>query len=130
MAEMLPPFGDMTRNNSMTNNSSGEKGAPLALSKFPLIVFVNDARTAGSPPSSDKRDIIPKIEFPHWLSATKLWKHSNTTSFFAKYWPSPAFFNQYQAIVFSEFLVLPLSMSVSRSSIHDFRKSRRSRTIM
>jgi hypothetical protein len=38
-AEMLPPFGDITRNNSMTNNSSGEKGAPLALSKFPLIVF-------------------------------------------------------------------------------------------
>jgi hypothetical protein len=39
IAEMLPPFGDITRNNSMTNNSSGAKGDPLALSKFPLIVF-------------------------------------------------------------------------------------------
>jgi hypothetical protein len=39
MAEMLPPFGDITRNNSMTNNASGEKGALSASSKFPLIVF-------------------------------------------------------------------------------------------
>jgi hypothetical protein len=39
MAEILPPFGEITRNNSMTNNSSGVKGALSAFSKFALIVF-------------------------------------------------------------------------------------------
>ena len=33
------PFGEITRNNSMTNSSSGVKGAPPAASKFPLMVF-------------------------------------------------------------------------------------------
>ena len=37
---------------------------------------------------------MPKMELPHWLSATKLWKHSKTTSFLAKYFPSPAFLSQ------------------------------------
>ena len=36
---MLPPFGEITRNNSMTSSSSGVNGAPAALSKLPLIVF-------------------------------------------------------------------------------------------
>jgi hypothetical protein len=39
MTEMLPPFGEITRNNPMTNSSSGVKGAPPAASKFPLMVF-------------------------------------------------------------------------------------------
>jgi pyruvate/2-oxoglutarate/acetoin dehydrogenase E1 component len=41
--------------------------------------------------------MMPKIVLPHWLNATKLWKHSKTTSFLLKCAPSPAFFNQYQA---------------------------------
>jgi hypothetical protein len=39
MTEMLPPFGEIMRNNSMTNSSSGVNGAPPAPSKFPLMVF-------------------------------------------------------------------------------------------
>ena len=39
MTEMLPPFGEITRNNSMTNSSNGEKGALPATSKLPLMVF-------------------------------------------------------------------------------------------
>ena len=45
--------------------------------------------------------MMPKIVLPHWLNATKLWKHSKTTSFLLKCAPSPAFLSQYQAIVLS-----------------------------
>ena len=44
--------------------------------------------------------MMPKIVLPHWLRATKLWKHSKTTSFLLKCSPFPAFFSQYQAKVF------------------------------
>ena len=67
---------------------------------------------------------------PHWLNATKLWKHSKTTSLWLKYSLSSPFFSQYQANVFSGSGVLPDWMSLSRSSIHDFRKSRFLRTAM
>ena len=64
------------------------------------MVLSKDARTSGSSPSWLSRDMMPKIVLPHWLRATKLWKHSKTTSFLLKCSPLPAFFSQYQAIVF------------------------------
>ena len=74
--------------------------------------------------------MMPKIVLPHWLNATKLWKHSKTTSFLLKCAPSPAFLSQYQANVFSGLAMRPLAMSSSRSSIQVLRKSRSARTVM
>jgi hypothetical protein len=51
IAEMLPPFGEMVRNNSMTKRSSGVKASPAALSGLPSMVFLNQARVSGSPVS-------------------------------------------------------------------------------
>jgi hypothetical protein len=72
--------GDRTFGDRLTSHFPGpERGAPFAASGFPDIVFSNAARTAGSPPSWLRRDMMPKIVLPHWLNATKLWKHSKTT---------------------------------------------------
>ncbi len=70
------------------------------------------SRTSASPLYFVKRDMMPWIVLPHWLSATKLWKTSKTTSLRSKYSPFPAFFSQYQAMVFSGLAVRPLSISV------------------
>ena len=55
--------------------------------------------------------MMPKSVLPHWLKATKLWKHSKTMSFLLKCSPFPAFFSQYQAMVFSGLAMRPLAMS-------------------
>jgi hypothetical protein len=55
---------------------------------------------------------MPNIVLPHWLNATKLWKHSKTTSFLLKCVPSPAFFSQYQAIVFFGSAMRAFAMSL------------------
>ena len=46
---MLPPFGEIVRNSSMTKHSSGGEGVPAAWSELPSIVFLNQACTSGSP---------------------------------------------------------------------------------
>ncbi len=46
---MLPPFGVMVRNNSITKRSSGVKAPSLALSNLPCMVLVKAARASGSP---------------------------------------------------------------------------------
>ena len=74
--------------------------------------------------------MMPRIVLPDWLNATKLWKHSKTTSFLLKCVPSPAFFSQYQAIVRFGLAMRALVISSSRSSIHSFRKSSNARTVM
>ena len=65
---------------------------------------------------------MPNIVLPHWLNATKLWKHSKTTSFLLKCAPLPAFLSQYQAIVRSGLAMRPLAMSSSRSLIQLLRE--------
>jgi hypothetical protein len=45
---MLPPFGEMLRNGSMTKHSSGVKGVPAAWSELPSIVFLNQACASGA----------------------------------------------------------------------------------
>ena len=91
---MLPPFGVMVRNSSITKRSSGVNGLPPASSGLPSIVFLNQARVSGSPVSFASLSMMLYIVLPHWLSATKLWNTSNTTSLWAKYSPSPAFLIQ------------------------------------
>jgi len=73
---------------------------------------------------------MPKIVLPHWLNATKLWKHSKTTSFLLKCAPSPAFFSQYQAIVFFGSAMRAFAMSSSRSSIQVLREFNNALTVM
>ena len=60
---MLPPFGEIVRNSSMTKRSSGGKAAPSGLSKSPVIVFVNHALVCGSPPSrpSLRHDVVEAV---------------------------------------------------------------------
>ena len=58
------------------------------------MVFLNQARASGSPVSLASFNMMLYIVLPHWLSATKLWNTSNTTSLCAKFSPSPAFLIQ------------------------------------
>ena len=94
------------------------------------MVFLNQARASGSPVSFGEleHDVVDRVA--PLAERHEVVEHSNTTSLWAKYSPSPAFLIQYQAKVFSGFGVLPLAMSASLSSIHDFRKSRCPRTVM
>ena len=89
-------------------------GLPFGVVEVAAHRLWEAARAAVSPPFWLRRLMTPKIELPHWLSATKLWKHSKTF-LFVEIFPITRVFEPVIGDRLVGSAIRPFSMSLSRA---------------
>ena len=128
--EKLPPLGEMVRKSSITRSSSGVNGAPFALSKSPLIVFVEGrahfriAAVFGEARHHAEHRIAPLAERHEIVEA---FEHD---IFFGEIFSVAGVLEPVVGDGLVGTAMRPFSMSLSRASIHFFRKGRSALTVI